>query len=171
MQAAKVRAALRNYDPDGKNHRHMLCHLALALEWKRGAELGVARGLLFGKLLASCPDLHLIGVDLFRKPHNRPKVMGIVDRFTDRCTIYGMSTNRAARFVPNGSLDFVFIDAGHGYEAARSDIRNWAPKVRQGGFVLGHDFDEAKHPGVVRAVDEAFDGYHVLLPHTVWMRQ
>lgn len=171
MPAAEVRAALAGYDPIGKNHRDLLVHLVSAMGWTRGAELGVARGLLFRRLLTDCPALHLIGVDLFRKPHNRPMVMAIADQFTERVTIYGMSTNNAARLVPNRSLDFVFIDAGHGYEAVRDDIRNWAPKLRKDGCLMGHDYDEARHPGVVRAVDQAFGGFAVQLPHSIWMRQ
>lgn len=171
MQADRVRAALADYDPTGRTHRDLMVHLAQRLGWKRGAELGIARGLLFDRLLSGCHDLHMIGVDLFRKPHNRPIVMAIVARHSERATIYGMSTRNAARFIPNGSLDFVFIDAGHGYEAAREDIWRWGPKVRPDGFLLGHDYDAAVHPGVVRAVDRAFKGNVLLLPHTVWMRQ
>ena len=161
-------AEVPGYDPTGKNHRDLMAYLVNGMGWTRGAELGVARGIMFRKLLTECPALHLIGVDLFRKPHNRPTVMAIVAEFSERCTIYGMATNRAARFVKDGSLDFVFIDAGHGYEAVRDDIRNWLPMVRPGGWLMGHDFDTAVHPGVVRAVNEAFGAAFRLLPHTCW---
>lgn len=157
------------YDPEGKNHRDLLPFLVLKHGWKKGAELGVARGILMDRLLSDCPDLHMIGVDLFRKPHNRGQVANIAARFSGRCMIYGMSTTKAARFVPDHSLDFVFIDAGHGYEAVTADIRDWAPKVRPSGCLIGHDYDPARNPGVVRAVDEAFRDRVVLWPHTVWV--
>jgi Methyltransferase domain len=63
----------------------------------------------------------------------------------------------AARFEDQ-SLDFVFIDADHSYEAVRRDIAAWAPKVKPGGVLAGHDHTE-QFPGVVRAVTEAFSRY------------
>jgi cephalosporin hydroxylase len=51
----------------------------------------------------------------------------------------------------------VFIDASHAYEDVIADIRLWAPKIRSGGLLCGHDYGmEAYYPqwGVTRAVDE-----------------
>lgn len=36
-------------------------------------------------------------------------------------------------------LGMVFIDGGHGAEAARSDLRSWSPKVVPGGLLAIHD--------------------------------
>jgi len=47
--------------------------------------------------------------------------------------------------------DGVFIDGGHDYQTAKSDIGIWTDKAK---FVLGHDYSPM-FPGVVRAVDEA----------------
>lgn len=52
-----------------------------------------------------------------------------------------------------GTLDFAFIDADHSYEACKEDLELWAPKVRAGGIVAGHDYG-AIWPGVVEAVHE-----------------
>jgi predicted O-methyltransferase YrrM len=38
-----------------------------------------------------------------------------------------------------GPIDFLFIDADHSYERARSDWRLWTPFVRPGGYVAMHD--------------------------------
>lgn len=51
------------------------------------------------------------------------------------------------------SLDFVYIDANHDYKFTLEDIKLWAPKVKQGGIVGGHDYVPA-HPGVAKAVKE-----------------
>ncbi len=40
----------------------------------------------------------------------------------------------------NESLDFVYIDADHSYNAVLSDMTIWYPKIRTGGIVSGHDF-------------------------------
>jgi predicted O-methyltransferase YrrM len=64
-----------------------------------------------------------------------------------------MTTNEAVKLFDDESLDAVFIDADHSYEAVKLDIQNWMPKVRRGGILAGHDYVPS-WPGVVRAVDE-----------------
>jgi hypothetical protein len=64
-----------------------------------------------------------------------------------------MTTNEAAGLFKDESLDAVFIDADHSYEAVKLDIQNWLPKVRKGGILAGHDYNSA-WPGVIRAVNE-----------------
>ena len=66
-----------------------------------------------------------------------------------------MTTNEAAGLFKDESLDAVFIDADHSYEAVKMDIENWMPKVRKGGMLAGHDYNSA-WPGVIRAVNEIF---------------
>jgi hypothetical protein len=54
------------------------------------------------------------------------------------------------------SLDFVFIDADHGYEGCLRDLRAWYPKVKPGGIFSGHDYENTSYPkfGVTQAVKE-----------------
>ena len=66
-----------------------------------------------------------------------------------------MTTNEAAGLFKDESLDAVFIDADHSYEAVKMDIENWMPKVRKGGILAGHDYNSA-WPGVIKAVNEIF---------------
>ena len=66
-----------------------------------------------------------------------------------------MTTNEAAGLFKDESLDAVFIDADHSYEAVKMDIQNWMPKVRKGGILAGHDYNSA-WPGVIKAVNEIF---------------
>ena len=46
----------------------------------------------------------------------------------------------AAKKYPDKSLDFVFIDGDHKYDAVCEDIRAWLPKVKPGGLLAGHDY-------------------------------
>jgi len=55
--------------------------------------------------------------------------------------------------VPDGSLDFVYIDADHTFDHVMSDIIWWARKVRYGGIVAGHDYYRFRRAGVVPAVN------------------
>lgn len=135
--------------------------VALAVEngWRRGVELGLGTGLLFARLIAS--GLEMVGVDLGRRPERRAAVEAIGGN------VLWMPTAKASRHVEDGWADFVFVDAGHSYRAVSSDIAHWKRKVRQGGWFGGHDYHPA-HPGVIRAVDEAFPCRR-LLPHWIWV--
>ncbi len=53
------------------------------------------------------------------------------------------------------TADMLWIDGNHEYGAVRSDVRTFAPLVRRGGLVCGHDYN-VWHPDVVRAVDEIY---------------
>lgn len=66
-----------------------------------------------------------------------------------------LSWDGAARYG-NASLDYVYIDADHHYEAVRRDIAAWLPKIKPGGLIAGHDFCEYPGFGVIQAVTERF---------------
>jgi hypothetical protein len=59
----------------------------------------------------------------------------------------------ASEEIPDNILDFVYIDGSHQYEFVIKDIEAWFPKVKEGGFIGGHDYIK-KFPGVIKAVDE-----------------
>ena len=71
-----------------------------------------------------------------------------------------LSSVEASNRYEDNSLDVVFIDAEHDYENVGRDIKCWLPKVKQGGYIAGHDY----HPtwtGVCKAVDEIFKSVQV----------
>lgn len=81
------------------------------------------------------------------------------------------TTSRAyAQEVPNASLDFVYIDGLHTYDAVREDIALWTPKVKPGGFICGHDYDEV-HSEVMQAVNEAFSKPDSTFIDASWIKQ
>lgn len=53
-----------------------------------------------------------------------------------------------------GTIDLIFIDGDHSYEACRADIAAWAPFVKPGGVIAFHDFG-SRADGVTRAIFEA----------------
>jgi len=69
-----------------------------------------------------------------------------------------MDSVQASSRYEDRSLDFVFIDGSHLYEAVLADIHAWLPKVKIGGFLGGHDYGNMGEPlnGVQKAVDEIF---------------
>jgi len=61
-----------------------------------------------------------------------------------------------AKHVKDESLDFIFVDADHRYSAVMADLAAWIPKVKQGGFITGHDIHLS---GVLKAVSEVLPDY------------
>lgn len=51
----------------------------------------------------------------------------------------GFSLDVVKEFHDN-SLDFVYIDGNHSYEATISDISSWWEKIKLGGVLAGHDY-------------------------------
>lgn len=75
---------------------------------------------------------------------------------------------QAVKQFEDNSLDFVFIDASHEYQDVRDDILAWLPKVKQGGVLAGHDYDNPDFPGVKLAVDDILGG-KISTQETCWV--
>jgi hypothetical protein len=60
----------------------------------------------------------------------------------------------ASDWFADGSIDAIFIDAGHSYEAVMKDLRAWHPKMKKGAMMAGHDYES--FAGVHKAVNEFF---------------
>lgn len=59
--------------------------------------------------------------------------------------------------MPDASLDWVYLDAGHKYEMVRDDLAAILPRLKPDGVILGDDYfadPKAAHGGVKQAVDE-----------------
>ena len=137
-----------------------------------GAEVGVYRGVFSTIILANWEGerLHLIDRwdfdDNYKDHLNAPSktqysiYRGVVNSFSHipKVNIIRSPSVEAARGFSDGQLDWVYIDADHSYEQCKADIKAWAPKVRIGGVVGGHDYwdgtDEYGVFGVKSAVDE-----------------
>lgn len=74
----------------------------------------------------------------------------------------------AASFFPDGSLDFVFIDASHDFDGVRRDVAAWLPKVRLGGIFAGHD---AGCPGLLNAVSAYVPRAEVAIRGASWFHR
>lgn len=96
----------------------------------------------------------------------------VLSAFEDRIVVHKMKSWDAAPLVPDGSLDFVFIDGSHVYEHVLRDIRDWTQKVRDRGLISGHDFTTEPpdwwNGGVARAVREVFGDAFELEHCSIW---
>jgi len=72
--------------------------------------------------------------------------------WSSRYTWYRMrSTDITNNEIPDESLDCIFVDGDHSYNAVRDDLRFWWKKIRPGGKMLGDDYWIAD---VAKAVNE-----------------
>jgi hypothetical protein len=122
------------------------------LKFKKGAEIGIYRGSYSKILLRAIPGLHLTGVDLWDiypgyKDFGKTDIKDAETEAREvvapyNCTIIKDWSDKAADQIEDGSLDFVFIDGNHNYEWCVWDIAKWSKKVRKGGIIYGHDYDD-----------------------------
>jgi hypothetical protein len=156
-----------------------------------GAEIGVYKGVSTRVLLERFPHCRLLLVDPWKtwdedtsygkSSGMQPKTqvdwntvytqaLENIGPATHRCRVMRMTSELAAAQVPDKSLDFVFIDADHTYEATKRDIELWLPKVKT--IIIGHDYngkgDRAGCWGVKRAVDEAFGDQVEIRKGLIW---
>lgn len=82
-----------------------------------------------------------------------------------------MTSEQAADIIASESVDTVYIDADHWYASVCKDIRTWLPKIKVGGIISGHDYnDERWRPEVNRAVDELLGEPDAVFPDCTWMK-
>jgi hypothetical protein len=142
----------------------------------RGVELGVQRGEFSRHLLQHWKGEKLYLIDSWReipgyqdiatRDHNGhlddlAHTFMAVYSYGQRATIIREFSAEAAEFFEEASLDFVYLDADHSFRAVESDLARWAPKIRPGGVLCGHDYMDGSLAqtrladfGVKRAVDE-----------------
>jgi hypothetical protein len=130
-----------------------------------GAELGAHTGKFTEHLLSAHRGLSMYAIDTwvvrpryetYNFDNVRKDFSRRIGRFGNRVRVLQMETVAAADRVQDGTLDFVFIDADHSYEAVAADIDAWRSKIKPGGILSGHDYGHPRFPGVDRAVDERF---------------
>lgn len=133
-----------------------------------GAEIGVKEGRFIAYMLKNFPNLEMYAIDPWEAQPDgnesykdwdfksiyatfKENIRSVSDRVIE-LRAYSLE---AAKVIEDASLDFVFIDAQHDYLSVKLDIETWSPKVKPGGLISGHDYDE-RFPGVVQAVNEKY---------------
>ena len=141
-----------------------------------GVEVGVYRGQHAREMLTDLDIKKLYLVDPWQKyDEYKEKKLGnqleeayydskkLLKEFDDGRVVWlkGFSVD-IVKQIKDNSLDFCYIDANHSYEFFKKDLEVWLPKIKQGGYIGGHDFDsnvdkvtlEGVEYGVKKAVTE-----------------
>jgi len=139
--------------------RSHLAELFAELGYTKGAEIGVASGEFSLEMCRMIPNLTLICVDPW-EVYDRVAQDRVDWRYSlakDRLAKFSvefmkMTSMEAVKQIPDESIDFVYIDGLHTFDAVVMDIIEWSKKVRKGGMVTGHDYYEFYQSGVIPAV-------------------
>ena len=63
-------------------------------------------------------------------------------------------SNEVVSLFQDESIDFIYIDGCHLYDAFKQDLENYVPKIKHGGIISGHDWHD--HWKVPQALREYF---------------
>jgi len=166
-------------------------------DYQIGIEVGVQRGIFSSHVLTNWPNCKAYYlVDVWKHLANYHDIANIQEEqqdllyhetltslkpFANKIIPLRMFSHEAARLIPNGSVDFVYLDARHDYCGVLDDMQMYWPKLRNGGLFAGHDFyyannslllstgqdwsicaDGSKQIGAVKGAVESFSKQHKL---------
>lgn len=156
------------------------------LGFTTGIEIGVGLGRSAKSWCNAMPDLHLICIDPYlayssinnqeRQDRAYEKAKAILSGYN--VELVCKPSGDVAAMFDDESVDFVYIDGDHTFDAVIVDIVKYVPKVRMGGLVLVHDYFHFRTGGVVAAVDgytrcHGIDPWYVtfdVAPTVFWQR-
>lgn len=150
--------------------------LCQSIDARTYVEVGCKEGKTVGAVLAQCPQIRVVAIDPWapqpksddaaRETYEDWDFAKIEREFWEnvgehknRCTMARATSEFASdnwrRYSLEPLHDVIFLDALHDYASVKQDIALWWPKVREGGYLVLHDFNH-KWPGVMRAVADSF---------------
>lgn len=149
--------------------------LGLMPKGARVAEIGVWEGDFSKRIVDICEpaELHLIDPWLYQPEFGNTgfgrkknehlmevKYQGVVERFKDepRVKVHRATSDVALNSLPDGALDWVYIDGNHNEPFIGQDIALCLRKVKHDGIICGDDFNwmsDAQGAPVKTAVEAA----------------
>lgn len=143
---------------DLKNRRELI-HLTKKLNFKVGVEVGVSWG-LFSKFILENSDMILYSVDpwednaeLSHSADAYNSSLKLLKPFGERSIMIKDYSPAVCERFQDSSIDFVYIDGLHSFDAVKADLEGWYDKVKTNGIIAGHDYSEKDWIGVVMAVN------------------
>lgn len=158
-------------------NRTIMASVLKELNFKEGAEIGVAEGYHAKLLCSNNPELKLHCIDIWEKypgysEYSDPK--NCYEEAKETLKPYNtvfhkkFSMDAVADFADN-SLDFVYIDSAHDFKSVAQDLCEWSKKVKVGGIVFGHDYKRSgSRSRFVVHVKDVVDAYMYSHGITPW---
>jgi hypothetical protein len=140
-------------------------------------EIGVFRGEFLDYIVNNCSIYSIDGVDLFQGDSCSGDVDGnnvvhynlaksyheLTDKYKNSSIVKLIQSDSSSylKTINNDYYDIIYIDGDHSYEGVKKDLSASFEKVKNGGYIMGHDYEmnmnKAKNVyefGVKQAVDE-----------------
>lgn len=131
-----------------------------------GIEIGVLNGETSRHIMSLSEYIRLIGIDPIIPDSMEASLVGSLELIRQNTDFAGerweflqnYSYDVHTRFEDE-SIDFIFIDGDHTYEAVKRDYELYAPKIKSGGLIFFHDSRMNRgganfHVGSSKFVDE-----------------
>lgn len=137
------------------------------------AEIGSYAGVSSEVFALYCKKLYCI--DTWEDWNHDGIIFQAMDLFDNMKSYYShidklpMRGEEASNMFPDEHFDLVYIDASHGYDDVINDIKTWLPKIKNGGYLAGHDYIEGID--VLYAVNDYFGKTHSITryPDSSWV--
>lgn len=171
LVAAMRRLDLIEKDAESKwcSYYHVFPSIIQRYGLRVGVEIGVSMGGHSESILKTTDVEKLYSIDpwvpnpsfnLGSRAHDYEvlvhRVKSRLGKYGDRSVVIRAFSYDVASLFNDESLDFVFVDGDHHYEAVKQDLEMWYSKVKSGGIVGGDDYSTG-WPGVPKAVNEFFE--------------
>lgn len=159
-------------------NREIMAQTLAELNFKLGAEVGVAKGQHAEILCKNNPGLKLFCIDAWKMYPNYPEYSDeALARYYENakqrlkpydCKLIRKFSMDAVNDFADNSLDFVYLDAGHDFKSVADDIVEWSRKVKPDGILFGHDYKRSVNPATVHHVVDVVGSYTYALGIKPW---
>jgi predicted O-methyltransferase YrrM len=160
-----------NWGSPGDHGRQSLARMIGDMGYREGVEIGTHKAESSRMWLKNADGFHLTCIDPYatyaaRQSQNLQDA--VYAEAVKTLKPYNADIIRAASLDVVGSfgdssIDFLYIDGDHEFDAVMQDLICWAPKVRAGGMIVLHDYCVVWRGGVMKAVD-AYTSAHRIDP-------
>jgi hypothetical protein len=106
-------------------------------------------------------------VDVFGEPDIENMFDNMLKNYDNIIKVKGLSEEMSKNY-DNGYFDFVYIDANHDKLSVMNDIKYWIDKIKDDGFVGGHDYHYGSG-GVYEAIKEIFNFEPIIYEDSSWI--
>ena len=143
-----------------KHRLHLLEVLSSTIRPTVVCEVGVQKGLYAEAVLQTVPSVQTFYlVDLWAHQSNYQDFANLskdehelyynetltrLSRWQHKLKVLRGHSTAMSKHIPDGSVDWIYIDARHDYKGCMEDLRAYYPKLKNGGLMSGHDYMSAE---------------------------
>jgi len=157
---------------------NMIVHYASKIKNPKILEIGIFKGEFFDFIFRNCNVGSIDGVDIFEGETCSGDVDGnnvttcnvgncfleLSEKYKDHNNVRLIKSDSSAflKNVEDNFYDIIYIDGDHSYEGVKKDILQAFHKIKNGGYIMGHDYEmnmNKAHNYYNFGVKQAVDGF------------